>query len=67
MSNKISKQASYVSLGLIFGAAFGIIFDSIPIGVGLGLCFGATLDMQQKDSKLKRSWYFARFYNLYFV
>lgn len=44
------KLATWISLGLVFGAAIGSIRNNIPIGVGLGILVGTLMT---KDDKKK--------------
>lgn len=48
------KLETCISLGLVFGVAIGSIRNNIPIGVGLGILFGAIVGtFMTKDDKKK--------------
>ncbi len=32
-----------VALGIVFGAAFGLLFNNLALGIGPGIAFGASL------------------------
>ncbi|WP_343348361.1 hypothetical protein [Terrisporobacter petrolearius] len=46
-----NKNISYLALGLCLGAALGLVFDNLAIGVGAGLAIGVGLDSRKNKNK----------------
>lgn len=53
-NNKDKKKDDipYLALGISIGAAFGIVWNNLALGMGIGIAIGAALDgMKSKDKE----------------
>jgi hypothetical protein len=52
---KQNKQKGYfIGLGLIFGTLVGVLTDAIGLWLSLGIVFGVSMEMKNKESNNKK-------------
>jgi len=49
----MARTASYTGIGIVLGTALGAAFHNIPVGIALGLVFGAAVSrrLRKPDAK----------------
>lgn len=54
MKTKNKKKGTFIGLGLIFGTLVGVLTDSVGLWLSLGIVFGASMEMKNKESNNKK-------------
>lgn len=48
-----NEMGMWIGLGLIFGAAFGVIINNSGLGIGLGLAIGVAIGASKENKNKK--------------